>query len=499
MIKSRSCILAAAAAALLLAVPEAPAQTRPASSQKGRRQAIDLLSQGRQHEEQGQVDAAIALYRQSLETAPSPAAYYQLGHALATQGDKAQAKQAYEQALAMNPGFELARLELGQLNGGAAAPSSAGGQAVNIDRLRSENETMQSLDVPNSLLAAGASEPAPSNSYGDLMKRMIPGAPSNPDAGRPPQPTTFQPTGQDGNRAYDAAFPPQTTIIENNDTAVVIETGNAPPDRRGRPATPAEVGEVMGEATGPSPSAGIIPSRVGPAPAEGGGTAAAAGGERPTAESINAAAFSPESAQDPGSIVYGSHSKVFLGTFAFHKDKGDQYRETDRWPEAAEEYKTALELAPGDVDTRTLYAEALARSGRVAEAENQFAKAENMSAGDSRVLYRRGNMYRESGRTDLALGSYLEAVEVEPRNLYALNNIGVIYMEKSEYERAARYFKRVLEIDPVYDKALLNLGIIYDDHIVDEQQALQYYDRYLKTNGQRKNEVVRWADAIRGQ
>jgi Tfp pilus assembly protein PilF len=80
-----------------------------------------------------------------------------------------------------------------------------------------------------------------------------------------------------------------------------------------------------------------------------------------------------------------------------------------------------------------------------------------------------------------------------------MNNMGVAYMEKKDYATAAEKFKKVLEMDPAYDMAVLNLGIIYDEHIVDKDQALKYYDRYIELKGPRSAEVQRWSDAIKAK
>jgi tetratricopeptide (TPR) repeat protein len=426
-----------------------------------------------------------------------------LGAACERAGRRQEALGHYEKALELNPEYEQARLALTNLRGGRA-PASARGGSVNVDRLQQENETLESLRTPESLVSVEAPDSARERSYSALLRRRAPVAPQNPAAGAAPPVPVARNQAMAWDTARDAAIPPEPTVIENDSNPVVIDnsSGSTPRTRGVTLRAPGSSASKMGPApaagapeTGPD-AEGYTPSRVQPA-RRGGGTQGAAGG-LPSAEAINAAAFSAEAKADPGSMVYGNHSKVALGTFAFHRDRGDSYRSANRWAEAATEYETALRLEPGDLDTRTLYAEALGRAGRVAESEAQFDKAAEIAPGDARVPYRKGNMLRETGRLDQAVGAYLEALERDPNNKFAHNNLGVVYMQKGQYAKAAQHFERVLAIDPSYDKAMLNLGIIYDDHLGDKEKALKYYDQYLAAKGERSGEVRRWADAIRG-
>lgn len=216
-------------------------------------------------------------------------------------------------------------------------------------------------------------------------------------------------------------------------------------------------------------------------------------------EDINEAAFGAESQAQPGSKGYGQQTKVALGTFAFHREKGDNYRAAGRYKEAAIEYETALRLNPSDVDTRTLYAEVLSRHGNTGAAQEEFEQAKTENPDDARVYYKQGNAYYDQQKYELAIGSYLRAVGLDPQNKFAQNNLGVAYMEKGEYAKAITRFKKVLQIDPNYDMAVLNLGIIYDEHMSDKDEALKYYEKYLTLKGPRTTEVQHWVEALKKQ
>lgn len=457
-------------AAGLVAAPAA----RPASA---RARAIDLLAEGQTLENQGNTQAAYQKYYESVQAAASPSAYYHLGRIARLSGQKDAARQYLNQALTLNPTFELAKVELMQMNAGAAnagavvktvsgelrgdlAPGSTTNMATNINQpmnveaLRREVVTMQSLAPPNN---AGASGTGPASI-------------SSADEPAPPEPAT-----------------PQDIILEEPPGDNASEDG----------PINSEVSDLLSPTIDPMNDEPVsLPSL---AQAPGAKAGAAAANTAPSRADINDAAFGDESQKDPGSLGYGETSKVVLGTFAFHREKGDQYRTANRHKEAAVEYKTALEVSPTDAETRTLLAEMYGRIGDSNKAETQFEKAKAVAPADDRIYYKEGNTYFDEQKYDLAIGSYTKALDLNPSNKFAQNNLGVAYMEKKNYSKAAEKFKKVLELDAAYDMAVLNLGIIYDEHIVDKEQALKYYDRYLELKGPRATEVQRWADSIRAR
>jgi tetratricopeptide (TPR) repeat protein len=460
--------------ALVLAASAAPAR-ESAKAAPGRRQAIDLLAQGQTIEQQGDTQAAMNLYQQSVQAAPSPAAYYRMGLLARRAGDKPAALQYFRQALELNPDYELAKMEVG------------GEATVNVDSIQRESRTIQSLrDAPGSSVAMGDAPVPRSPAVTAPAQPPVPEAPSSPPPSKP---------------ARRALEPPQAAVqvFESQPTVVVNETQPAVKLESSQPATDAAAAAPAGQAAAVAQE----PRAAEPAPAAAGAEAGGAGnakaaGGMPSAAAVNRVAFGADAAAQKSSMAFNNDSKVVLGTFAFHRDKGDRYRGAERWVDAAQEYEFALKLNPGDAPTRALYAEALANAGDGALSADQLAKAEREAPDDPKVLYRMGNVYRGQKKLDLAIGAYRRAAELDPSNKFVRNNLGVVYMEKGDYAKAAEQFKKTVELDPKYDKALLNLGIIYDDHLADDAQALKYYEDYLQLGGERSNEVRRWAEAIKG-
>lgn len=447
-------------------------------SREQRTRAIDLLSEGQVLERDGDRPAAYQKYYESATLAPSPSAYYHLGRLARLAGQKDTARQWLDLALSLNPRFELAKVELVQLNGdgtgesrevrtvsaemrGDVAPGTARNlnTPMNVDALRREVVTMQSLAPVE---AAGATQVSQTESLnadgsGKAVTTVASRGAAPAEAPASPQDIVLEPMREDANRDVSSLLAPTLESAEQGDATLPSLTSRS--------------------------------TQV----------ADAAGNGMPTSTQLNDAAFGEESRTQESSKGYGQTNEIALGTFAFHREKGDDYRKANRWKEAAVEYQMAMELNPGDGETRSLLAEMYGRLGAPERAQTQFAKAKAEDPNNDDIYYKQGNAYFDDQEYDLALGSYRQALAINPQNKLALNNMGVAYMEKKDYALAAEKFKEVVALDPNYDMAVLNLGIIYDEHIVDKQQALQYYDRYLELDGSRATEVQRWADTIRAR
>lgn len=528
MRRSRLAESALIALAVAFAAPAA-VEARPAPKPKpaeGRRKAIDLITEGMALEDAGNLKEAAARYEESISLAASPAAYYHLGRVLGQQGKRAEAIRQLQRALELSPHYELARVELKNLGATAPAPArveEGGGNsersgAVNVDALRREYETVRSMRGPGAMdppqSAAGSDTSIQVASAGNAPG-FISSAPQNANANSLPP---ISPARQGATDSYrrDAQMPPESAIIEYDSEVVEFDdfVDTVPRAEAGALASADGVRGVTVQESGRRPQRspyaagsqppvslgavdGLDAGADGELIREQGGATGTAPGGMPPPDAINDVAFGPDAEAQKPSRFYGNDTEIFLGTYAFHKEKADSYRAAQRWKDAAVEYETALRLNGADVEARALYAEVLGRLGRESESEEQFRKALAQSPGDARIHYRRGVLYREQQKLDLAAGAFLQALRTDPQNKFARNNLGVVYMEKGEYANAARQFEQVVELDPNYEKAVLNLGIIYDDHLPDKAKALEYYQRYIDLRGERRSEVEQWIQSVR--
>src|SRR5687768_15286281 len=102
-------------AALFVAISSwgmaAPA-ARPA---EGRGKAIDLSYKGQTLEQSSDTQGALQKYLSSVQAAPSPAGYYNLGRLSRISGNTDAATRYLNSALELNPNYEMAKLELTQV------------------------------------------------------------------------------------------------------------------------------------------------------------------------------------------------------------------------------------------------------------------------------------------------------------------------------------------------------------------------------------------------
>ncbi|MEC5163437.1 MULTISPECIES: O-linked N-acetylglucosamine transferase family protein [unclassified Janthinobacterium] len=116
----------ASASALPAFPPEAAQAVRQAGD--GTLAVVDLFNAAQQLINQGQVAAAIALYRLWLERTVSPLSYavcFNLAVALSGEADDPGAEQLYRRAIELNPNFAEARLNLGTLLERCGRPEEA--------------------------------------------------------------------------------------------------------------------------------------------------------------------------------------------------------------------------------------------------------------------------------------------------------------------------------------------------------------------------------------
>lgn len=75
---------------------------------------------------------------------------------------------------------------------------------------------------------------------------------------------------------------------------------------------------------------------------------------------------------------------------------------------------------------------------------------------------------------------YLRAIEVSPKDQNLYYNLGVEYLKSNHFSQAAQAFNQVIQINPKDKDAYYNLGVLFESYFNDKNQALIYYNQYLK-------------------
>ncbi len=120
----------------------------------------------------------------------------------------------------------------------------------------------------------------------------------------------------------------------------------------------------------------------------------------------------------------------------------------DTWPQAAEAYTRALELAPDWLEARINLGATLYQLGRMEEAEAHFRAALEHDAQNATLHFNLGCVFDEQGRFEEAVTHLKRAVELTPAYADAHFNLALAY-EKLRNKRAARpHWAHYLRLEP---------------------------------------------------
>lgn len=120
----------------------------------------------------------------------------------------------------------------------------------------------------------------------------------------------------------------------------------------------------------------------------------------------------------------------------------------DTWPQAAEAYARALDLAPDWLEARINLGATLYQLGRMDEAEEHFRLALEHDAQNSTLHFNLGCVLDEQGRFNDAITHLKRAVDLAPAYADAHFNLALAY-EKQKNKRAARpHWAHYLRLEP---------------------------------------------------
>src|SRR5262249_38800209 len=113
---------------------------------------------------------------------------------------------------------------------------------------------------------------------------------------------------------------------------------------------------------------------------------------------------------------------------------------------------------PGDVETRNALGVAYVQLGRVPEALEQFKTALALAPDHAQALYNLGVIAMGDQRMSDAISSFERAIAARPDYVEALNNLGVAFEATGREEDAERQFRAALSVLPSHAAAHNNLG-----------------------------------------
>ncbi len=158
-------------------------------------------------------------------------------------------------------------------------------------------------------------------------------------------------------------------------------------------------------------------------------------------------------------VSFWSHALVVNPTSALaHDNLGVARLGLADAPGAMREFQAAVDLDAADALAQLHLAEALDRSGSLAEALDHFARARQLDPDSADVYYNEGNALAAAGRLDAAVADYREALRRAPGMPDAEYNLANALVQKGDSSGAIEHYILAVRAAPDFGPAQLNLG-----------------------------------------
>jgi len=141
------------------------------------------------------------------------------------------------------------------------------------------------------------------------------------------------------------------------------------------------------------------------------------------------------------------------------RQQGLQQFRTGNFTGAAELFKQAIELDPGNSNAHNELGVTYVRLGRLEESVASFQTAIGISPGLVEARYNLGTQYFKLGKYGEAIHELTETVRLEPGHANAWNNLGVALARVSHHRDAINAYKSALQIRPASTETLMLLSI----------------------------------------
>lgn len=107
-----------------------------------------------------------------------------------------------------------------------------------------------------------------------------------------------------------------------------------------------------------------------------------------------------------------------------------------------------------------------------------------------------GIVQRKMEQHDKALSSFERAYELEPDNEWVVANLGRAYRRAGDFKKAEEVYIDHLSRYPKAKMVLYNMGVFQELYRGDKGKALVAFVRYLRSGGERKDEVNLWVTVL---
>jgi tetratricopeptide (TPR) repeat protein len=145
---------------------------------------------------------------------------------------------------------------------------------------------------------------------------------------------------------------------------------------------------------------------------------------------------------------------------AAEKARGDTLLGQRKFAEAAEAYRNAIRLGPGDAQLHSKLAVALTEQGKLDEAIAERSEAVRL---DPRSAYYRDQLgwaLQQRGKLDEAVAQLREAIRIDPDHANAQNSLGFTLQKRGKQDEAVNHYRNAIRVKPDYAEAHCNLGLV---------------------------------------
>ena len=149
-----------------------------------------------------------------------------------------------------------------------------------------------------------------------------------------------------------------------------------------------------------------------------------------------------------------------------------------RFDEAVEDYRRIMDLRPDHADACYNCGIALKELGRLDEALASYNRAIDIRPGHAQACFNRANTLQQLGRFDEAVASYNQAVALRPAYAEAYANCGNALKELGRLDKAIASYNRAIALRPDYAEAYSNRGnalkgiLKFDEAVASYNQAV---------------------------
>ncbi|MEW6741272.1 MAG: tetratricopeptide repeat protein [Planctomycetota bacterium] len=173
---------------------------------------------------------------------------------------------------------------------------------------------------------------------------------------------------------------------------------------------------------------------------------------------------------NPGNV----EASEFLAVRAIEKEN---YKEAERL------LNEVLQREPEAARSQILLGLACEADGRVAEAITLLRAGLGNGARDAEAATLLGILLQSTGELEAAIEQYWAAIDIDPTLATPYGNMGLALVALERYEEAKNMFLAALDRDSENAFAHLSLGILYMEHLGDEAKAAEHLQRYRDLGG----------------